>query len=50
MYDFGFDKDTILVRYAYDNDMTEYILLIYSTPDFNDKIQEKDAQSVKAEL
>lgn len=50
MYDFGFDKDTILVRYAYDNDMMEYILLIYSTSDFNDKIQEKDAQSVKDEL
>ena len=50
VYDFGFDKDTILIRYTYDNDMTEEIFLIYTTPDFNNKLQTKDAQSVKDQL
>ena len=50
IYDFGFDKDTILIRYAYDNDMTEDIFLIYTTSDFHDKLQTKDAQSVKDQL
>ena len=30
--------------------MTEEIFLIYTTPDFNNKLQTKDAQSVKDQL
>lgn len=50
IYDMGFDNDTILLRLGYENDMTESVWLIYTTPDFNQKLSREQANEVKDAL
>ncbi|EPE64872.1 hypothetical protein AB6W78_10140 [Pasteurella multocida] len=50
IYDMGFEEDTILLRFSYENDMEESVWLIYTTPDFNEKLSKQQANDVKDEL
>lgn len=50
IYDMGFEDDTVLLRFGYENDMEESVWLIYTTPDFNEKLSKQQADDVKDEL
>lgn len=46
MYDAGFDNDTVIFRVGYENDMTEYSVLIYTSPEFDAKERHRQIKNV----
>lgn len=50
MYDAGFDHDTVFIRFAYENDMSVSTLLIYSSPEFDEKETNRQKQKVNDAL
>lgn len=44
-YDLGFDDNTVIVRFSYENDMTESIFLMYSSDAYDNKSLQKQSDS-----